>query len=94
MYSNNNRLLELCLGSNRHWVIPVCLGSTSGRQPVVRGGAGERRVNLPGTTKVFKVKGLVSGKAWIREHGDRDGVAAHVVSLPSPVSGTFQSLSK
>ena len=51
-------------------------------------------MNLPGTTKVFKVKGLVSGKALICEHGDRDHVAAHVVFLPSPVSGTFQSLSK
>lgn len=39
-------------------------------------------MSLPGTTKVFKVKGLMSGKAWIYEHGDRDHVATHVVSLP------------
>ena len=42
MYSNNSRLVELCLGSSRYWVIPVYLGSTNGRQPVVRGGSGEQ----------------------------------------------------
>lgn len=44
-------------------------------------------------TGIFRVK----GKVWRSMHmctGDRDHVATHVASLPTPAPGTFQSLNK
>lgn len=54
--------------------------------------AWRKRMNFPGITRIFKAKGLASGKAWTEGHGGRDHVASPIVSLPVLVSGIFHSL--